>query len=131
MLVNKWFLLFCGGGLGTLGRYCFGLFCSHTLGTAMPWGTLGVNLIGSLLIGFLAAWLAHHGQSTAWSLFLITGVLGGFTTFSAFELELLNLIRPGMITPALAYAGGSVALGLVAVMFGYWLGSSISASTNP
>jgi len=80
-----------------------------------PLGTLAVNVLGSLVIGVLFIWL---GARESWQLFLMTGVLGGFTTFSAFSLDTLKLIEGGQTLQALAYVAGSVALSLAAVTLG-------------
>ena len=119
-------LVALGGGLGAALRYQFGRLVRHTLGAhatdVFPWATLGVNLVGSLAMGLLAGWLARGlppgpWGSEAWRLGLGVGVLGGFTTFSAFSLELVLLAERGAWGLALAYAalsllGGSLALGL-------------------
>ena len=89
-----------GGAIGALLRYQTGRLLTHWLGpntvTAFPWATLTVNVLGSLAMGLLAGYLARHGQGgDQWRLFLGVGVLGGFTTFSAFSLELMLLIERG------------------------------------
>jgi CrcB protein len=97
-------------------------------GPAWPWGTFTINVLGSLLIGVLAGWLAFRGEGGAqWRLFLGTGVLGGFTTFSAYSLETALLIEKREYLPAAAYALGSVAVGLIAVFAGLWIARRIFA----
>ena len=88
-----------------------------------PYGTFAVNIVGSFLMGFLISWLAFRGQGGPQELrlFLATGLLGGFTTFSAFSLEVANFVRAGDMTRAAAYAALSVVLGLMALFFGLWL----------
>jgi len=83
-----------------------------------PWGTLAVNLAGSLLIGLCAGWGERQGASwiRPW---LMTGFLGGFTTFSAFSLENMSLLREGRVGVALVYAGGSVLAGIGLAFAGY------------
>jgi fluoride exporter len=115
--------IFVGGGLGALARYLFGLLAAASLGAAFPWGTLGVNIIGSMLIGFLAHILpAAESGGALWRLFLITGVLGGFTTFSAFSLETLQLVNRGDAGLAFVYVAVSVLLSLGAAVLGWSAG---------
>jgi CrcB protein len=112
-----------GGGIGSLLRYQLGRTMTHWLGaqavTAFPWATLTCNIIGSLAMGLLAGWLARHGTGgDHWRLFFGVGLLGGFTTFSAFSLELMLLIERGQPGLATTYAGVSVLAGLVALYLG-------------
>ena len=87
--------------------------------TAFPWATLTVNVLGSLAMGLLAGYLARHGHGgDQWRLFLGVGVLGGFTTFSAFSLELMVLIERGQAAQGLVYAVVSVLAGLSALYVG-------------
>ena len=112
-----------GGAIGALLRYQTGRWMTHWLGpnvvTAFPWATLTVNIVGSLLMGVLAGYMARHGQGgEQWRLFLGVGVLGGFTTFSAFSLELMMLIERGQAAQGLIYALVSVLAGLSALYVG-------------
>lgn len=112
-----------GGAIGALLRYQTGRWMTHWLGpntvTAFPWATLTVNVVGSLAMGLLAGYLARHGQGgDQWRLFLGVGVLGGFTTFSAFSLELMLLIERGQAAQGLIYAVVSVLAGLTALYLG-------------
>ena len=112
-----------GGAIGALLRYQTGRWMTHWLGpntvTAFPWATLTVNVVGSLAMGLLAGYLARHGQGgDQWRLFLGVGVLGGFTTFSAFSLELMLLIERGQAAQGLIYAAVSVLAGLAALYIG-------------
>jgi CrcB protein len=116
-------LVALGGAIGALLRYQAGRGLTHWLGvkavTAFPWATLTVNVIGSLLMGVLAGCLARHGQGgEQWRLFVGIGVLGGFTTFSSFSLELMLLIERGQPFQALTYALISVLVGLTALYIG-------------
>lgn len=105
-------------------RYQLGRAMTHWLGHgiigAFPWATLAANLLGSLAMGLLAGFLARHGQegSELWRLLLGVGLLGGFTTFSAFSLELLLLIERGQAMLAFSYAALSVLAGLAALFAG-------------
>ena len=110
--------LFLGGGLGSLGRYLMSSQLHRWFPHPFPVGTLCVNLLGCFLIGVIAHWLSNQPNSQTLSLFLITGILGGFTTFSAFGLETVLLIRNGSLGLALLYVFGSVGLGLAAVFLG-------------
>ena len=111
-----------GGGIGALGRFQLGRAVTHLAGpnAGFPWGTLAANLIGSLAMGLLAGWLAQRGGAGSDNLRLLLGVglLGGFTTFSAFSLELVLLIERGAPGLAALYAGVSVAAGLAALYLG-------------
>ncbi len=112
-----------GGGLGALARYQLGRLMTHWMGvqavTTFPWATLACNAIGSLLMGVLAGFLARHGQGGEQvRLLLGVGLLGGFTTFSAFSLELTLLMERGQWTLAFIYLALSVALGVTGLIFG-------------
>ena len=107
-----------GGGLGAWLRYVAGLVWPAAPG-AFPWTTLSVNVLGSLAIGLLAGWLARNGSAgEQWRLLLGVGLLGGFTTFSAFSLELALLIERGNMGGAFLYAALSVCAGLAALFAG-------------
>ena len=111
-----------GGAIGSVLRYQLGRAMTHWLGpqavTAFPWATLTVNVVGSLAMGLLAGWLARHGQGgEQWRLFLGVGVLGGFTTFSAFSLEMMLLIERQPLQ-GITYALVSVLAGLTALYLG-------------
>jgi CrcB protein len=112
-------LVMIGGALGALARYQFSHMAGRVLGSGWPWGTLGVNIIGGLAMGLLAGWLARHGTGGGEQarLLLGVGVLGGFTTFSAFSLETALMIERGQLGGAAAYAGLSVLLS-VGALFG-------------
>lgn len=113
-----------GGALGATARYQVGRAITHWLGpqvvTTFPWATLAVNILGSFAMGLLAGWLARHGTQYGENIRLLVGVglLGGFTTFSAFSLELMLLVERGQTTSALAYAGVSVLAGLSGLYLG-------------
>lgn len=103
-----------GGAAGAAARYHLaGLFAR-----GFPWGTLAVNLIGSFLIAIVAS---RFAAGEPWRLFLAVGVLGGFTTFSAFTLETFELVAAGRIASAFAYVLASVAGGLLAFVAGHLL----------
>ncbi len=114
-------LIFVGGGVGAVGRHFVGLAALCQFGPGFPYGTLVVNIVGSLAMGLLIGWLVRRGGSTDLRLFLATGVLGGFTTFSAFSLDFANLWERGEPTLAFGYVAGSVVVSLVAVFAGLWI----------
>ena len=112
-------LVMIGGALGALARCQLGHMAGRLLGSGWPWGTLGVNIVGGLAMGLLAGWLARYGSGGGEQARLLigVGVLGGFTTFSAFSLETALMIERGQLGGAVAYAGLSVALS-VGALFG-------------
>ena len=112
-----------GGAIGALLRYQNGRLLTYWLGpaavTAFPWATLFVNVAGSLVMGMLAGFLARHGSGgEQWRLFIGVGVLGGYTTFSSFSLEMMMLIERGQPLQALTYALISLLAGLTALYLG-------------
>ncbi len=113
-----------GGAVGSILRYQTGRMMTQWLGaqavTTFPWATLAVNAFGSLLMGLLAGWLARQGSGEGEQLRLLLGIglLGGFTTFSAFSLEMVVLIERGQLAIAALYAVLSFALGISGLIFG-------------
>ena len=106
-------IVFLGGGIGAALRHGVNLASGRLLGTAFPYGTLIENVTGSLLMGLLAAYFAFKGDaSQSWRLFLTTGILGGYTTFSAFSLEAALLYERGEFALAALYIGASIALSI-------------------
>lgn len=112
-------LVGAGGAIGSMVRYLVGLWTLHRWGPGFPWGTLGVNITGSFLIGLLAELIMRKfGASAEMRLFLITGVLGGYTTFSAFSLDAITLFERGDAALAITYIAASVVLSILAVFAG-------------
>jgi CrcB protein len=109
-------LVMLGGAIGAGARHLVGAAFLARLGPGFPWSTLTVNLAGGLAMGLLAGWLGRAGSAEQARLFLGVGILGGFTTFSAFSLETWLLIERGQVWPAAAYVSASV-LGSVALLF--------------
>jgi CrcB protein len=115
--VNGLILVMLGGAVGAGLRYGVSLWALQALGGAFPWGTLIVNLVGGLLMGLIAGAVARDGAGVPVHLLIGTGILGGFTTFSAFSLEVAVLIERGALGTALGYALASV-IGSVLLFFG-------------
>lgn len=117
------FIVAAGGAIGAALRHLSGAAALRWLGAGFPYGTLFVNIVGSLAMGLFIAWLTKRtGSSNELRLFVATGILGGFTTFSAFSLDVANLIERGAITSALGYVVASVLLSLLAIFAGLWIG---------
>lgn len=115
-----------GGAAGSVARFLVGQWSLRQFGPAFPWGTLVVNVAGSLAIGFLVELVARRLNASAeMRLFLVTGFLGGFTTFSAFSLDALALFERGATGTAMAYVAASVLVSLAAVAGGLALGRSM------
>lgn len=114
-------LVFLGGGIGAAGRHGVNVAAQRLIGIDFPWGTLIVNIAGSLAMGLIAGWFAFKsdiGLSQHARLFLTTGVIGGFTTFSAFSLDVALLWERGAAVAASAYMVGSVAVSIAGLFAG-------------
>ena len=117
-------LLAVGGGVGANARYWFGRWAAGAWPAPFPWPTFLVNVSGSVVLGVVAAAYLHHPDPArrAWYLLLGTGFCGGFTTFSTFSLEAVELLRADRPGAAAAYVFGSVAAGLLGVWVALRLG---------
>jgi fluoride exporter len=112
-------IVFLGGGVGAALRHGINVFAARHAGTAFPYGTLFINVLGSLAMGLIAEYFAlKAGLPQRWRLFLTTGILGGFTTFSAFSLEAALLYERGQIAAAAIYVVASVVLAIGALFAG-------------
>jgi len=121
--------IFLGGGLGTLARWWASGFVASRIGETFPWGTLLVNVTGSFAIGLFATLTAPDGRFFAPASlrqFFMLGVCGGYTTFSSFSLQTLNLAEDGQWLKA----GGNIALSVVLCLAGVWLGHVIALGIN-
>ena len=122
---TTWLAVAIGGALGSLARFWLAAAMTMLTGPRFPWGTLLINILGSFIIGLVAgvtllpARLPMHPD---FRIFLMVGVCGGFTTFSAFSLQTLELLQSGELLPASGYIAGSVVLCLLAVWFGWFIG---------
>ena len=120
--MNMMFAVACGGALGAMGRHLISGQVMRWAGGGFPWGTLTVNVAGSFLLGLLVEYLAQRWPATQEIRgFLVVGVLGGFTTFSAFSLDAVLLLERGSLTPAFAYIGGIVLLSIGGMFAGLLL----------
>lgn len=114
----SYLLVMAGGAIGAALRHLVGRFTLGWFGPGLPYGTLAVNLIGGLAMGVLVGMFARHGASEQARLFLGVGVLGGFTTFSAFSLDAMLMIERGALVTALGYVAVSVAGSIAALAAG-------------
>jgi CrcB protein len=123
----QWLILFVGGGIGAILRFALAVSVDQRSQVPFPWGTLAVNVAGCFAIGLLVAVAdGHRFLGPGLRLFLIAGVLGGFTTFSTFGLETVQLVEDGLMTLALLNAFGSLLASLLAVLVGLAVGRSFS-----
>jgi CrcB protein len=123
--MGAWVAVALGGAIGSVGRFWLTGVMTALTGPRFPWGTLLINVLGSLVIGLVAGITLNAGRIGMHPdvrIFLMTGICGGFTTFSAFSLQTLELLQTGDTLPALGYAIGSVVLCVVATYAGWALG---------
>ncbi|MBV2359872.1 fluoride efflux transporter CrcB [Thalassococcus sp. CAU 1522] len=113
-----------GGAIGASARYLTGHAALRLLGPGFPWGTLIVNVVGSFLMGVAVVALLQF-SANRFAPLLVTGVLGGFTTFSAFSLDAVTLYERGQVSLAAGYVTASVALSIAALFAGLWLARSV------
>ena len=126
-------ILYCwialGSAIGGAARYWCTGFAARILGETFPWGTLCVNVVGSFIIGFFATLTGPDGRvfaSTTTRQFAMVGLLGGYTTFSSFSLQTLNLVQDS----EWLQAGGNIVGSVVLCLLGVWLGHILAASLN-
>ena len=128
-MLQTYMLIMLGSALGGAGRYWCSGFVAQNFGETFPWGTIIVNIVGSFVIGFVATLTGPDGRvlaNTDTRQFIMVGLCGGYTTFSSFSLQTLNLMRDGEWSPAI----GNVGLSVVLCMFAVWLGHVAATSLN-
>jgi CrcB protein len=126
--MNKYLVVMLGGGIGAVFRFIVATLVTRFYSPAFPLGTFVINISGSFLIGLLMTlFLNRPALDVNWRLFLVTGILGGYTTFSSFEWEALVALRSGAELVSFLYIGSSVLLGLV----GAWVGLLIASRLWP
>ncbi|RUX06765.1 MULTISPECIES: fluoride efflux transporter CrcB [unclassified Mesorhizobium] len=118
-------LVAVGGGIGAGIRHLTSMGALRLVGPNYPWGTMAINIIGSFAMGLFIAVLVRRGGSNELRLFVATGILGGFTTFSAFSLDFATLWERGATLPAFGYALASVIGAIIALFLGLWLARSL------
>jgi len=115
----NYLLIFVGGGIGASLRHAVNELCVRLFGLGFPIGTFLINITGSLVMGLIAGYLAFKGSAAQpWRLFVMVGLLGGYTTFSSFSLDAVTLYERGAWGAALGYVVGSVALGIIGLVAG-------------
>ena len=127
MITYLWIGL--GSALGGMARYWMSGVIARTVGETFPWGTLVVNVVGSFIIGFVAILTAHDGRvflSSTTRLALMTGFCGGYTTFSSFSLQTLNLLNDGEYV----YAGANIVISVVICLVAVWAGAAAANCIN-
>ena len=118
-------LVVVGGGIGAGIRHLTNMGALRLVGSNYPWGTMAINIVGSFAMGLFIAMLMRRGGSNELRLFVATGILGGFTTFSAFSLDFATLWERGATLPAFGYALASVIGAIIALFLGLWLARSL------
>jgi fluoride exporter len=130
IMLGTYLLVAIGGALGSMARFWLAAFVATLLGPQFPWGTILINILGSLVIGFFATFTGPGGRLVAsfdMRAFVMVGICGGFTTFSAFSLQTLDLARANHWAQAGANVVSSVVICLIAV----WLGHLLASALNP
>jgi len=125
--MNSLFPVMIGGAIGAGARHLVGQAMLARFGPAFPWGTLSINIVGSLLMGLLVGWLARSGGGDTTRLFVGVGILGGFTTFSSFSMEYWMLFERGQNAQAAAYVLASVIGAIAACGLGLFLMRQVPA----
>ena len=123
-----WLVVAIGSAIGGVSRYGVGLLAARAWGVAFPWGTLLINIVGSFVIALFGAMTLANGpmpMSTNMRAFVMIGFCGGFTTFSSFSLQTMELLQAGETVAAALYILSSVALCLAGVLLGYWIATHI------
>jgi CrcB protein len=117
----SYLVVFIGAGLGGSIRHGMNIWVARLMGTHFPYHTFIINIVGSLVMGLVVGWFAEGGAAGHTRLFLATGILGGFTTFSAFSLDAVLLWERHEHLLAALYVGGSVAIAIAGLVLGLWI----------
>lgn len=125
--MQSYLLVALGGGIGAVGRHGLGQLTLRAFGPGFPVGTMAANVLGGLLMGLLAGWLSTKDGGTELRLLLGIGLLGGFTTFSAFSLDAWLMLEKGRYGAFLSYLGGSVVLAIAALGLGLLIARKVFA----
>jgi fluoride exporter len=120
--MQGYLIVFLGAGIGGAARHGVNVAALRLLGSGFPYGTLAVNIVGSLIMGLLVGWFALKADPGQWwRLFLTTGILGGFTTFSTFSLDVALLYERGQLGMAALYVAASVGMALAGLFAGLFI----------
>jgi CrcB protein len=125
----RYLMVALGGAIGTVGRYWLSGVVARLFGETFPWGTLIINVTGSFIIGFFGALTGPDGRvfvGATTRQFVMIGICGGYTTFSSFSLQTLNLMNDG----EWLYAGGNIVLSVALCLLGVWLGVVLASMLN-
>ena len=129
-MISTYLWIALGGALGSMARFWLAAFVAAIMGPQFPWGTILINILGSFVIGFFATFTGPEGQIVASfnaRAFVMVGICGGFTTFSAFSLQTLDLVRESRWLQA----GGNVVLSVVACLIAVWAGHALASALIP
>jgi fluoride exporter len=129
-MISTYLWVAVGGALGSMARFWLAAFVATILGPQFPWGTILINIVGSFVIGFFATFTGPGGRYVAsfdLRAFVMVGICGGFTTFSAFSLQTLDLARESRWLQA----GGNVVLSVVVCLLAVWAGHMLASALNP
>jgi CrcB protein len=119
-------LVAVGGAIGSVFRYLVGVWAVRLFGPSFPWGTFAVNVIGSFFIGLMVEMIARRFNASAeMRVFIVTGIIGGFTTWSSFTLDTMVLLERGAAFAAFAYLAGSLVISFAAIFAGLALGRAM------
>ena len=118
---SLWIAAAIGSAAGGTARYAIGLLAARQLGVGWHWGTFAVNVAGCLVIGLVAGWWTTHGQSPLVKALVMVGVLGGFTPYSSFALEVVQWWQQGLLLRAVAYVVATTLVCLLAAALGFWV----------
>jgi CrcB protein len=129
-MISTYLWIALGGALGSMARFWLAAFVAEIMGPQFPWGTILINIVGSFIIGFFATYAGPGGRHVASfnaRAFVMVGICGGFTTFSAFSLQTLDLARENHW----AQAGGNIVLSVVMCVIAVWAGHALASSMIP